>query len=156
MSLAVIYSRAKVGIHAPLVHVETHLSNGLPSFSIVGLPETTVKESKDRVRSAILTSGFEFPASRITVNLAPADLPKDGGRFDLAIALGILLASGQLPNEGIDRFEAVARGSGAPFEPNTTEEGRIANRRVELYVRGLLTKKEVEDLQDEVDRLDEL
>ena len=107
MSLAVIYSRAKVGIHAPLVHVETHLSNGLPSFSIVGLPETTVKESKDRVRSAILTSGFEFPASRITVNLAPADLPKDGGRFDLAIALGILLASGQLPNEGIDRFEAV-------------------------------------------------
>ena len=107
MSLAVIYSRAKVGIHAPLVHVETHLSNGLPSFSIVGLPETAVKESKDRVRSAILTSGFEFPASRITVNLAPADLPKDGGRFDLAIALGILLASGQLPNEGIDKFEAV-------------------------------------------------
>lgn len=107
MSLAVIYSRAKVGIHAPLVHVETHLSNGLPSFSIVGLPETAVKESKDRVRSAILTSGFEFPASRITVNLAPADLPKDGGRFDLAIALGILLASGQLPNDGIDKFEAI-------------------------------------------------
>jgi magnesium chelatase family protein len=107
MSLAVIYSRAKVGIHAPLVHVETHLSNGIPSFSIVGLPETAVKESKDRVRSAILNSGFEFPAMRITVNLAPADLPKDGGRFDLAIALGILLASGQLPNDAIDKFEVM-------------------------------------------------
>jgi len=73
MSLAVILSRAKVGVDAPLVHVEAHLSNGLPSFSIVGLPETAVKESKDRVRSAILNSGFEFPASRITVNLAPTN-----------------------------------------------------------------------------------
>jgi len=105
MSLAVLYSRAKVGIDAPLVEVETHLSNGLPSFSIVGLPETTVKESKDRVRSAILTCGFEFPASRITVNLAPADLPKDGGRFDMAIALGILVASGQLPEDTIQQHE---------------------------------------------------
>lgn len=107
MSLAVIYSRAKNGIHAPLVHVETHLSNGLPGFSIVGLPETAVKESKDRVRSAILTSGFDFPASRITVNLAPADLPKEGGRFDLPIALGILAASGQIPNDGFTAFEFV-------------------------------------------------
>ena len=107
MSLAVIYSRAKVGIEAPLVHVETHLSNGLPSFSIVGLPETAVKESKDRVRSAILNSGFDFPASRITVNLAPADLPKEGGRFDLPIALGILAASEQIPKDKLDRFEFI-------------------------------------------------
>jgi magnesium chelatase family protein len=108
MSLAVIYSRAKVGIEAPLVHVEVHLSNGLPSFSIVGLPETAVKESKDRVRSAILNSRFEFPASRITVNLAPADLPKEGGRFDLAIALGILAASMQLPKNGLSEYECIA------------------------------------------------
>jgi magnesium chelatase family protein len=105
MSLAVIFTRAKVGIHAPLVHVETHLSNGLPAFSIVGLPEAAVKESKDRVRSAILNSNFEFPASRITVNLAPADLPKEGGRFDLAIALGILAASGQIPQQDFSQYE---------------------------------------------------
>ncbi len=105
MSLAVIYARAKVGIDAPLVHVETHLSNGLPAFSIVGLPEAAVKESKDRVRSAILNSNFDFPASRITVNLAPADLPKEGGRFDLAIALGILAASGQIPQQRLEQYE---------------------------------------------------
>ncbi len=99
MSLAVIHTRAKLGIDAPLVTVEVHLSNGLPGLSIVGLPETAVRESKDRVRSAILNSHLEFPARRITVNLAPADLPKEGGRFDLAIALGILAASGQVPGE---------------------------------------------------------
>lgn len=97
MSLAVIYSRAQDGISAPLVTVEVHLANGLPSLSIVGLPETTVKESKDRVRAALLNARFEFPMRRITVNLAPADLPKEGGRFDLPIALGILAASGQIP-----------------------------------------------------------
>lgn len=97
MSLAVIYSRAQDGINAPLVTVEVHLANGLPSLSIVGLPETTVKESKDRVRAALLNARFEFPMRRITVNLAPADLPKEGGRFDLPIALGILAASGQIP-----------------------------------------------------------
>jgi len=96
MALAVVYSRANIGLEAPLVSVETHISNGLPSFSVVGLPETAVKESKERVRSAILNSLLEFPAKRITVNLAPADLPKTGGRFDLAIAIGILAASGQL------------------------------------------------------------
>lgn len=105
MSLAIIYSRAKLGINAPLVTVEVHLSNGLPGLSIVGLPETAVKESKDRVRSAILNSHLEFPARRITVNLAPADLPKDGGRFDLPIALGILAASGQIPKETLDQYE---------------------------------------------------
>ncbi len=107
MSLAVIFARAKLGIEAPLVHVETHLSNGLPGFSIVGLPETAVKESKDRVRSAILNSGFDFPSQRITVNLAPADLPKEGGRFDLAIALGILAASGQIPLEKLASYEFI-------------------------------------------------
>lgn len=107
MSLAVVYSRAQAGIEAPLVTVEVHLSGGLPSLSIVGLPEAAVKESKDRVRSALLNAQFEFPARRITVNLAPADLPKEGGRFDLAIALGILAASGQLPSKTLSHYEFI-------------------------------------------------
>lgn len=107
MSLAIVFSRAGVGIEAPLVTVEVHLSNGLPSLSIVGLPEAAVKESKDRVRSAIINSNFEFPARRITINLAPADLPKDGGRFDLPIALGILAASGQISADSLDKFEFI-------------------------------------------------
>tara|TARA_R110000782_G_scaffold268548_1_gene365119 strand:+ start:715 stop:2226 length:1512 start_codon:yes stop_codon:yes gene_type:complete len=107
MSVAIIYSRALDGINAPLVTVEVHLSRGLPGFTIVGLPETTVKESKERVRSAILNNQFEFPLSRITVNLAPADLPKEGGRFDLPIALGILIASGQIPEKGMEQHEAI-------------------------------------------------
>jgi len=105
MSLAVVYSRARAGMDAPLVSVEVHLSNGLPALSIVGLPETAVKESKDRVRGALLTAGFEFPARRITINLAPADLPKEGGRFDLPIALGILAASGQIPGDEFNGLE---------------------------------------------------
>jgi len=105
MELSVVYSRALAGIAAPLVQVETHLSNGLPAFHIVGLPETAVRESKDRVRSAILNSHFTFPDRRITVNLAPADLPKEGGRFDLPIALGILSASGQVPSDHFARHE---------------------------------------------------
>jgi magnesium chelatase family protein len=95
MGFAQILSRAQVGLAAPLVHVEVHLGSGLPSFSIVGLPAPVVRESKERVRAALAHCGFEFPAGRITVNLAPADLPKEGGRFDLPIALGILVASGQ-------------------------------------------------------------
>ncbi|GAA6138988.1 YifB family Mg chelatase-like AAA ATPase [Arenicella sp. 4NH20-0111] len=106
-SLAMIRSRALIGVDALPVTVEVHLANGLPSFSTVGLPETVVKESKDRVRGAILNSGFEFPAKRITVNLAPADLPKTGGRFDLPIAIGILMASGQLPHASLDGLEFV-------------------------------------------------
>lgn len=97
MSLAVVKSRALAGMRAPEVTVEVHLANGLPSLTIVGLPDTEVKESRDRVRSAIQNCRFEFPARRITVNLAPADLPKESGRFDLPIALGILAASGQIP-----------------------------------------------------------
>lgn len=105
MSLSIIYTRAGVGIEAPLVTVETHLSNGLPCMSIVGLPEAAVKESKDRVRSALINANFEFPTRRITINLAPADLPKDGGRFDLPIALGILCATGQLNVDDILQYE---------------------------------------------------
>lgn len=97
MSLATVHSRAISGINAQEVTVEVHLSNGLPSLNIVGMAETAVKESKDRVRSALINSHFTFPQQRITINLAPADLPKEGGRFDLPIALGILAASGQIP-----------------------------------------------------------
>jgi magnesium chelatase family protein len=106
MALAIIYSRASFGIEAPPVVIEVHLSPGMPSLSIVGLPETAIKESKDRVRSALINSGFEFPARRITINLAPADLPKkEGGRFDLPIALGILAASKQIPIESVSQYE---------------------------------------------------
>ncbi len=105
MGLAVLHSRALSGMDAPQVTVEVHLANGLPSFQIVGLPEAEVKESKDRVRAALQTSRFEFPARRITVNLAPADLPKESGRFDLPIALGILAASGQIPQNLLDTLE---------------------------------------------------
>jgi magnesium chelatase family protein len=101
MSLATAYCRASVGIDAPLVTVEVHLANGLPAFAIVGLPEKAVQESRDRVRSALINSGYEFPARRITVNLAPADLPKEGGRFDVPIAIAILAASGQIPAEAL-------------------------------------------------------
>ena len=105
MTLARIHTRAQVGIEAPAVTVEVHIANGLPGLSIVGLPEAAVKESKDRVRGALLTSQFEFPARRITINLAPADLPKEGGRFDLPIALGILAASGQIPRDALENHE---------------------------------------------------
>ena len=105
MSLAVLYSRALSGMQASLVTVEAHLANGLPAFTIVGLPEAEVKEAKDRVRAALQTANFEFPMRRITVNLAPAELPKESGRYDLPIALGILAASGQLPAKNLDQYE---------------------------------------------------
>jgi magnesium chelatase family protein len=105
VALAVLYSRALAGMRAPPVTVEVHLANGLPSFTIVGLPEAEVKEARDRVRAALQNARFEFPARHVTVNLAPADLPKDSGRFDLPIAIGILVATGQLPAENLDRFE---------------------------------------------------
>ena len=107
MDIAILFSRSLNGIQSPLVTVEVHISRGLPRFTIVGLPETAVKESKDRVRSALLGNQFEFPLGRITVNLAPADLPKDGGRFDLAIAIGILAASGQVLKSALDRHEFI-------------------------------------------------
>ena len=105
MALALLYSRGQLGLKAPLVQVEVDISRGLPKFSMVGLAELTVKESKDRVRSAILNAGFEFPTRRLTVNLSPADLPKEGGRYDLAIAIGILAASGQLPQDHLSEYE---------------------------------------------------
>lgn len=105
MTLAVTYTRAQKGIDAPLVTVETHISFGVPNFAIVGLAEKAVKESKDRVRSAIINSNFEFPPRRITVNLGPADLPKQGGRYDLPIAIGILAALKQIPLDDLDRYE---------------------------------------------------
>ena len=107
MTLAVVHSRAQIGMEAPPVTVEVHLANGLPNLSIVGLPEAAVKESKDRVRAALQNVRFEFPARRITINLAPADLPKEGGRFDLPIAIGILAASGQIPQRDLDRYEFI-------------------------------------------------
>lgn len=107
MTLATILSRGSAGIDAPPVIVEVHLANGLPGLSIVGLPETTVKESKDRVRSALQNCQFEFPARRITINLAPADIPKEGSRFDLPIALGILAASGQIPVDALKHTECL-------------------------------------------------
>lgn len=107
MTLAIVYSRANLGVDSPLVTVEAHLSNGLPAFNIVGLPETAVKESKERVRSALINADFEFPNRRITINLAPADLPKDGGRYDLPIAIAILCASGQIPVSELEKLEFV-------------------------------------------------
>lgn len=105
MSLALSYARAQLGVDAPLVSVETHVANGLPAFALVGLPEAAVRESRERVRAALLTCGYEMPPRRITVNLAPADLPKEGGRFDLAIALGLLAATGQIAPNTLHGYE---------------------------------------------------
>ena len=105
MSLALVHGRARIGVSAPPVKVEVYLAGGLPRMSIVGLPEAAVREARDRVRAAIQCAQFEFPWRVITVNLAPADLPKDGGRFDLPIALGILAASGQIPLDMLDQYE---------------------------------------------------
>ena len=107
MTLSTVLSRAQRGIDAPLVRVETHISNGIPAFNIVGLPATAVRESKDRVRSALINSHFDWPDKRLTVNLSPADLPKDGGRFDLPIALSILAASGQIPEPALAGLEFI-------------------------------------------------
>ncbi len=104
--LSQIFTRASTGLDAPLVTIEVHISSGLPRFSIVGLPEGAVRESKDRVRSAIINSQFKFPKGRITVSLAPANLPKNGGRYDLPIAIGLLLASEQIKDKvNLDNFE---------------------------------------------------
>jgi len=118
MSLATLHSRAQFGMDAPPVTIEAHLTGGLPALAIVGLPETAVREARDRVRSALLNSGFEFPARRVTINLAPADLPKEGGRFDLGIALAILAASGQLPTGCLEGYEFIGElGLGGELRP---------------------------------------
>lgn len=105
MSLSKVLTRAAIGVEAPLVTIEVHISNGLPALTLVGLPETTVKEARERVRSAIINSGFDFPARRITINLGPADLPKEGGRYDLPMAIAILVASEQLPADRLNHYE---------------------------------------------------
>ncbi len=105
MSLATVLSRAPAALNSPLVRVEIHLAAGLPNITLVGLPEKAVKESKDRVRAALATAGFRLPPKHITINLAPAELPKDGARYDLPIALGLLMASGQLPEFAADKYE---------------------------------------------------
>ena len=107
MSFAQVYTRSVVGLNAPSVMVEVHLSQGLPAVTMVGLPEAAVRESKDRVRSAIINSGFQFPNRRLTINLAPADLPKDGARLDLPIAIGILAASGQIDETALAQYEFI-------------------------------------------------
>jgi len=107
MTLSRVLTRAAIGVEAPLVTIEAHISSGLPALTLVGLPETTVKEARERVRSAIINSGFSFPAKRITINLAPADLPKEGGRYDLPMALAILVASEQLPEAKLAQHEFV-------------------------------------------------
>ena len=105
MTVGVAYCRAQIGVAAPLVTIEVYLSGGLPSFSIVGLPETAVRESKDRVRAALQSCGFDWPQQRIIVSFGPADMPKSGGRFDLAIALGILAATRVLPRDTLVEYE---------------------------------------------------
>ncbi|MGK9174492.1 YifB family Mg chelatase-like AAA ATPase [Yokenella regensburgei] len=136
MTLSVIYTRAALGVSAPLITVEVHISNGLPGLTMVGLPETTVKEARDRVRSAIINSGYEFPAKKITINLAPADLPKDGGRYDLPIAIALLAASEQLNASHLDQFEFVGELAltgalrGVPGAISSTIEAIKAGRRI--------------------------
>lgn len=107
MSLSVVYTRAALGVSAPLITIEVHISQGLPGLVMVGLPETAVKEARDRVRSAIINSGYQFPAKKITINLAPADLPKEGGRYDLPIAIALLAASEQLDSQKLSQYEFV-------------------------------------------------
>lgn len=107
MALAIIYTRASLGISAPLITIEAHISQGLPGLTLVGLPETVVKEAKDRVRSALINSGYTYPAKRITINLSPADLPKEGARYDLPIALAILIASEQLISNKLECYEFI-------------------------------------------------
>jgi magnesium chelatase family protein len=134
--MSTVVSRAPVGLAAPLVLVEVHLGCGLPAFALVGLPETVVRESRERVRSAILTSGYEFPSGRITVNLSPADLPKAGGRFDLPIAIGILEASGQLPRRA-------ARGRELYGELALSGELRCTNQLLPALIAGARTDHEL-------------
>ena len=129
MSLSLVHSRTLLGLQAKPVTVEVHLANGLPSFTLVGLAETEVKEARERVRSAIQNSGLEFPGNkRITVNLAPADLPKDSGRFDLPIALGILAASGQIDGSLLAPYEFAHRAQSLGHSPDAQGAARSARR----------------------------
>ena len=136
MSLSIVHTRAALGVNAPAITIEVHISNGLPGLTMVGLPETTVKEARDRVRSAIINSGYEFPAKKITINLAPADLPKEGGRYDLPIAVALLAASEQLTAHHLDNYELVGELAltgtlrGVPGAISSATEAIRAGRRI--------------------------
>lgn len=136
MSLSIVHTRAALGVNAPPITIEVHISNGLPGLTMVGLPETTVKEARDRVRSAIINSGYEFPAKKITINLAPADLPKEGGRYDLPIAIALLAASEQLTTHNLDTYELVGELAltgalrGVPGAISSATEAIRAGRRI--------------------------
>lgn len=136
MSLSIVHTRAALGVNAPAITIEVHISNGLPGLTMVGLPETTVKEARDRVRSAIINSGYEFPARKITINLAPADLPKEGGRYDLPIAVALLVASEQLTPHNLDTYELVGELAltgalrGVPGAISSATEAIRAGRRI--------------------------
>ena len=136
MSLSIVHTRAALGVNAPAITIEVHISNGLPGLTMVGLPETTVKEARDRVRSAVINSGYEFPAKKITINLAPADLPKEGGRYDLPIAVALLAASEQLTPHNLDTYELVGELAltgalrGVPGAISSATEAIRAGRRI--------------------------
>ncbi len=136
MSLSIVFTRAALGITAPLITVEVHISAGLPGLTIVGLPETTVKEARDRVRSALINSGYTFPARKVTINLAPADLPKEGGRYDLPIAVALLAASGQLSANRLSEFEFIGELAltgnlrGVPGAISSAQEARRCGRKL--------------------------
>lgn len=136
MSLSIVHTRAALGVNAPPITIEVHISNGLPGLTMVGLPETTVKEARDRVRSAIINSGYEFPAKKITINLAPADLPKEGGRYDLPIAVALLTASEQLTTDKLSEYELVGELAltgalrGVPGAISSATEAIRAGRRI--------------------------
>lgn len=138
MTLAVITSRALAGLDAPPVRVEVHLAAGLPAFNVVGLPDTGVRESRERVRAAVVNSGFDFPAGRLTVNLAPADLPKESGRFDLPIALGVLLASGQLALPELEPGRRVKTDAAPPVLDNLVVAGELSLTGALVPVAGAL------------------
>lgn len=154
MSLAIVHTRAALGVNAPPITIEVHISNGLPGLTMVGLPETTVKEARDRVRSAIINSGYEFPAKKITINLAPADLPKEGGRYDLPIAVALLAASEQLTASNLEAYELVGELAltgalrGVPGAISSATEAIKAGRNIIVATEnaaevGLISKKVV-------------
>lgn len=144
MSLSIVHTRAALGVNAPAITIEVHISNGLPGLTLVGLPETTVKEARDRVRSAIINSGYDFPAKKITINLAPADLPKEGGRYDLPIAVALLVASEQLTTHKLDQYELV--GELALTGALRGVPGAISSATEAIRVgRGIIVAKENED-----------
>ena len=146
MTLATVLTRGQFGFQAPVVSVEVHIGPGLPQVSLVGLASGSVRDSRERVRAALLCAGFEWPSGRITINLAPADLPKEGGRYDLAVALGVLVASGQLAAEDLHRWEFFGelslsgelRGCGGmvPAVVHATEAGRAVALPVEALPEG--------------------